>query len=34
MRLAANARTKVLNTFTNEIVASKYIAVYQSILNK
>jgi glycosyltransferase involved in cell wall biosynthesis len=32
--LAANAREKVLNNFTNEIVASKYIAVYQSILNK
>jgi glycosyltransferase involved in cell wall biosynthesis len=32
--LAANARNKVLQNFTNEIVASKYIAVYQSILNK
>ncbi len=32
--LAANARKKVLNNFTNEIVASKYMAVYQSILNK
>ncbi len=32
--LAANARNKVLQNFTNEIVASKYMAVYQSILNK
>jgi glycosyltransferase involved in cell wall biosynthesis len=32
--LAANARKKVLDNFTNEIVASKYLAVYQSILNK
>ncbi len=32
--LAANARKKVLDNFTNEIVASKYMAVYQSILNK
>ena len=32
--LAANARNKVLQNFTNEIVAAKYIAVYQSILNK
>ncbi len=29
--LAANARNKVLNTFTNDIVAAKYMAVYQSI---
>ena len=32
--LATNARNKVLQNFTNEIVASKYMAVYQSILNK
>jgi len=32
--LAQNARQKVLNNFTNEIVASKYLAVYQSILKK
>jgi glycosyltransferase involved in cell wall biosynthesis len=32
--LAANARNKVLNAFTNEIVAAKYMAVYESILNK
>ncbi len=32
--LAANARKKVLQNFTNEIVAAKYMAVYQSILNK
>jgi glycosyltransferase involved in cell wall biosynthesis len=32
--LAANARNKVLNTFTNEKVAEQYMAVYQSILNK
>ncbi|MFI5138438.1 MAG: glycosyltransferase family 4 protein, partial [Sphingobacteriales bacterium] len=32
--LAANARKKVLENFTNDIVASKYLAVYQSILNK
>ena len=31
--LAKNAREKVLNTFTNDIVAAKYINVYQSILN-
>ncbi|MDB5018671.1 MAG: cotSA 1 [Mucilaginibacter sp.] len=30
--LKKNARNKVLNTFTNEIVAEKYMAVYQSIL--
>ncbi|TWI99886.1 glycosyltransferase involved in cell wall biosynthesis [Mucilaginibacter frigoritolerans] len=30
--LAVSARDKVLNTFTNEIVAAQYIAVYQSIL--
>lgn len=33
-RLAANARKKVLDNFTNEIVAEKYIAVYNSILKK
>jgi glycosyltransferase involved in cell wall biosynthesis len=33
-QLAANARNKVLTNFTNEIVASKYLKVYQSILNK
>ncbi len=32
--LSENARNKVLNNFTNEIVAAKYLAVYQSILNK
>jgi glycosyltransferase involved in cell wall biosynthesis len=32
--LAANARDKVLNNFTNGIVAEKYMAVYQSILSK
>jgi len=32
--LSLNARRKVLSTFTNDIVAAKYIAVYQSILNK
>jgi glycosyltransferase involved in cell wall biosynthesis len=32
--LAKNARTKVLNNYTNEKVASQYIGVYQSILNK
>jgi glycosyltransferase involved in cell wall biosynthesis len=32
--LGGNARNKVLENFTNEIVASKYMAVYQSILNK
>jgi len=30
--LAENARNKVLNTFTNDIVATQYMAVYQSIL--
>jgi glycosyltransferase involved in cell wall biosynthesis len=30
--LTANARNKVLNTFTNEIVAVQYLAVYQSML--
>jgi glycosyltransferase involved in cell wall biosynthesis len=30
-QLAANARQKVLHNFTGEIVASKYLAVYQSI---
>ena len=32
--LAENARSKVLNTFTNEIVAKQYMAVYRSLLNK
>ncbi|MDB4922603.1 glycosyltransferase family 4 protein [Mucilaginibacter sp.] len=32
--LAAKARTKVLNTFTNQMVAEQYMAVYQSILKK
>jgi glycosyltransferase involved in cell wall biosynthesis len=32
--LSANARKKVLDNFTNDIVGSKYMAVYQSILNK
>jgi len=32
--LYLNARNKVLQNFTNEIVASKYMVVYQSILNK
>jgi glycosyltransferase involved in cell wall biosynthesis len=32
--LAANARKKVLDNFTNEIVAEKYMAVYNSISNK
>ncbi|ASU36116.1 glycosyltransferase [Mucilaginibacter xinganensis] len=32
--LAENARNKVLTTFTNEIVAEQYMAVYQNILNK
>ncbi|WP_428328586.1 glycosyltransferase [Mucilaginibacter sp.] len=32
--LAANARNKVLNTFTNSIVSGQYIKVYQSMLNK
>lgn len=32
--LSANARKKVLDNFTNDIVAEKYIAVYQSILKK
>jgi glycosyltransferase involved in cell wall biosynthesis len=31
---AANARKKVLENFTNDIVASKYMAVYNSILKK
>jgi len=30
--LAANARNKVLQNFTNEIVADKYIALYKSLL--
>jgi glycosyltransferase involved in cell wall biosynthesis len=32
--LADNAREKVLKNFTGEIIASKYIALYQTILNK
>jgi glycosyltransferase involved in cell wall biosynthesis len=32
--LAENARKKVLDNFTNDIVASKYIDLYQNILNK
>ncbi|GAC1307762.1 MAG: glycosyltransferase family 4 protein [Mucilaginibacter sp.] len=32
--LAKNARKKVLDNFTNEIVAAKYIDLYQTILNK
>ena len=32
--LSANARKKVLDNFTNDIVAEKYIAVYKSILKK
>jgi glycosyltransferase involved in cell wall biosynthesis len=32
--LAANARKKVLDNFTNDIVAKKYLAVYESILQK
>lgn len=32
--LAENARNKVLNTFTNEIVSKQYMAVYRSLLNK
>jgi glycosyltransferase involved in cell wall biosynthesis len=32
--LAENARNKVLNTFTNEIVTEQYMAVYQSIVKK
>jgi glycosyltransferase involved in cell wall biosynthesis len=32
--LAANARKKVLENFTGNIVASKYIAVYNSLLQK
>jgi glycosyltransferase involved in cell wall biosynthesis len=32
--LSVNARNKVLGNFTNEIVAAKYMAVYQSIVNK
>lgn len=31
---AANARKKVLDNFTNDIVAKKYMAVYESILKK
>ncbi|MDP9078074.1 MAG: glycosyltransferase [Bacteroidota bacterium] len=32
--LAANARQKVLDTFTNDKVAEQYMEVYKSILNK
>jgi glycosyltransferase involved in cell wall biosynthesis len=32
--LAANARKKVLDNFTNDIVAEKYLDVYKSILTK
>ncbi len=32
--LSANARKKVLDNFTNEIVAEKYLSVYKSILKK
>jgi glycosyltransferase involved in cell wall biosynthesis len=32
--LAINARKKVLDTFTDEIVAAKYINLYQTILSK
>jgi glycosyltransferase involved in cell wall biosynthesis len=32
--LAINARKKVLDNFTNEIVAAKYMDLYQTILNK
>ncbi|MDB5087307.1 MAG: hypothetical protein JWR09_1301 [Mucilaginibacter sp.] len=32
--LAANARQKVLNIFTNEKVAEQYMAIYQSIVKK
>ncbi|HZY40198.1 MAG TPA: glycosyltransferase family 4 protein [Mucilaginibacter sp.] len=32
--LSANARKKVLDNFTNALVAEKYIAVYKSILKK
>ena len=32
--LSVNARKKVLDNFTNDIVAEKYLAVYQSILKK
>jgi len=32
--LSANARKKVMDNFTNEIVASKYMDVYRSILKK
>jgi len=31
--LAENARNKVMQNFTNEIVAAKYMALYQSLLN-
>lgn len=31
--LAQNARDKVMQNFTNEIVAAQYIALYQSLLN-
>ncbi len=32
--LAENARNKVINTFTNDIVAAQYLAVYNSLLSK
>jgi len=32
--LSANARNKVLNTFTNQKVAEQYLEVYRSMLNK
>jgi glycosyltransferase involved in cell wall biosynthesis len=31
--LSVNARNKVLQNFTNDVVAAKYVAVYQSLLN-
>jgi len=34
VELAANGREKVLDNFTNELVAAQYMAVYQSILNR
>jgi glycosyltransferase involved in cell wall biosynthesis len=33
-QLSANARKKVMDNFTNEIVASKYMDIYRSILKK
>lgn len=32
--LSANARDKVLQNFTNEIIASKYIELYKTVLNQ